>query len=285
MDIYGEVSHKLFNDELSFERINQLELIGRYVTGFGLAYLISGIVYGLYVKSWPIHGTLKSTFSLLLLFILWLCIASGLKVFVEGLIHNSSPERKFSAVRAILFKDMFAQGGLELENFSVLQDAVKNPDSAKFVTALIPSLTYVSDDINQKVAKHTNLILATYKDDFQANSYIAEIKPIRQSLKIYADNEFDLYDKYSTAYKRQLKNTTADSIQANANRVLIAAKNKENEIWQLLQRDLDNRQDWVNYVHTNQDFIVKYRTIYQKKKCFKAKHMKAQRCALFSKHG
>lgn len=281
VDTYGGVSHQLFNDQSFFERINKIELIGRYVTGFGLAYLISGIVYTLYVKSWGINSALKSTFTLLVFFALWLCIASGLKVFVEGLIHSSSPERKFSAVRSILFKDMFAQGGLELENFSVLQDAIKNPDSAKFVTALIPSLTYVSEDINQKVAKQTDLILATYKDDFQANSYIADIKPIRQSLKNYADKEFDLYDRYRTSYRGQLQNTKEGTIQANTNKVLIVAKNKENEIWQLLQRDLDNRQDWVNYVHTNQDFIVKYRKIYQEKKCFKAKHFKNKRCAYF----
>lgn len=285
VNTYGEVSHKLLNEESFFERIHQIELIGRYVTGFGLAYLISGIVHAFFVKSWAINGVLKSIFTFFVFCILWLCIASGLKVFVEGLIHSSSPERKFSAVRAIMFKDMFVQGGLELENFSVLHDAIKNPDTTKFVTALIPSLIYVSKDIDQKVAKQTNLILATYKDDFQANSYIDTIKPIRQSLKSYADNEFDLYDEYRTSYKRQLKNTTADAIQSNANKVLLVAKNKENEIWQQLQLDIENRQDWVNYVHTNQDFIVKYRKLYQKKKCYKDKHLNSKtnpnRCALF----
>ena len=59
IDMYGETAMKSLMSEGFAYNSMKLEVIGRYVTGFGLAYILSSIFHTRFVKKLPFNGKIK----------------------------------------------------------------------------------------------------------------------------------------------------------------------------------------------------------------------------------
>jgi len=277
IEAYGQASQNLVNDNYSLHLAN-LELAGRYITGFGLAFIFTPYIYAKLIKKffWPaLH---KIIFPLVFV-VIWILVAVASKVFVESLVHSSSPEDKFSAVRSILSKELYANGQLEFEKLPVFNEALKNPETKQVVTALIPSLTYVSSDLDNEIAVLMYPFLAELREEHVKERYTNEVNPIILAMQKEVDNEFDLYKQYRIEFiKKEEQN---NFINSQVDEVLFTAKNLQLAMWQDLQQDLGNREHWIKYVYSNQKFLANVRsTFYDNKGCYREKYKGKRPCPI-----
>lgn len=280
VETYSQSSQTLLTDNTWLEQAESLELIGRIITGFGLSFVLCGLVFNvlchffyklfsLEVKSRFLKGLSKFIVFLLL----WLLIAISLRVLVDVISYSANPATKYSAVRSIMFKELYIADMLEISNLGILNQAKKDEQHFKIVSALIPSLALVSKSINQKIAEQSDAIAASLIDTKEKKDYQRLTEPMFVNSKSFADAEFDLFAKAHKTYqekKQQLDDPLAVKELVNAE--IREVENITEDLWISYYNDVSGIDEYTLYFWSNQQKILgAYKTYYSKKKCRKQK--------------
>ncbi|WP_019027599.1 hypothetical protein [Colwellia piezophila] len=280
VETYSQSSQTLLTSNEWLEQGKRLELIGRIITGFGLSFVFCGFVYNvlchffhklffLEVKSRFLKGLLKAVVFLFL----WALIAISLRVLVDVIAYSADPETKFSSVRAIMFKELYIADMLEVSNLGILNQAKKDEQHFKIVSALIPSLALVSKSINQKIAEQSDTIAATLIDTKEKKDYQRITEPMFLSSKSFADGEFDFFAIAHKTYqekKQQLDDPLAVKKLVNAE--IREVENITEDLWTSYYNDISGIDEYSLYFWSNQKKILgAHKSYYSKKKCIKQK--------------
>lgn len=280
VDTYSQSSQILLSNNTWLEQAKRLELIGRIITGFGLSFLCFTLVYNILcgiiykILSFEVKQTLlKWLLKGVLFLLLWFLIAISLRVLVDVISYSASPETKYSAVRSIMFKELYIADMLEVSNLGILNQAKKNDQHFEIVSALIPSLAFVSKTINQKIAEQSDTIAATLIDTKEKKDYQRLTEPMFVKSKSFADAEFDLFAKAHKTYqekKQQLDDPLA--VKELVNTEIREVENITEDLWISYYNDVSGIDEYSLYFWSNQQEILgAHKTYYSKTKCRKQK--------------
>lgn len=283
VETYSQSSQTLLTNNTWLKQAEHLELIGRIITGFGLSFVCFTFVYNVLCSffyklfSFEIKLPLLKNFIKGVMFLLlWLLIATSLRVLVDAFAYSANPETKYSAVRSIMFKELYIADMLEVSNLGVLNQAKKDEQHFKIVSALIPSLALISKSINQKIAEQTDSIATSLIDSKEKKDYQRITEPMFLKSKSFADNEFDLFAKAHKTYqekKQQLDDPL--SVKELVNAEIREVENITEDLWISYYNDVSGIDEYTLYFWSNQQKILgAYKTYYSKKKCRKQKGCK-----------
>jgi hypothetical protein len=280
VETYSQSSQTLLSNNAWLEQAERLELIGRIITGFGLSFVFCTFVYNVYCsffyKLFSLEvkqPLLKVFFKGVVFLLLWFLIAISLRVLVDVIAYSVNPETKYSAVRSIMFKELYIADMLEVSNLGILNQAKKDQQHFKIVSALIPSLALVSKSINQKIAEQSDTIAATLIETKEKKDYQRLTEPMFLKSKAFADDEFNLFAQAHKTYqekKQQLDDPLAVKELVNAE--IKEVENITEDLWISYYNDISGIDEYTLYFWSNQQKILgTYKTYYNKKKCRKQK--------------
>lgn len=271
VSLYSHSITEIFLNQNLADKAHNIEMYGRIISGFGFSMLLFPYIY----KKLPENWRNKFSISLLLrsfLFVaIWVTLILAIRFIVELGVYQTSEKNKLDSVRSIMFKELYGAGQLNFPDLTVLNEAAKDPLQKKILTALIPSLAFVSPEVNKTIEDKTDEIAVFLLNKREREKFEEKVSPIleRNLRKIHA--ELKLYEKYYQEFDKSnwlLSNKSAFNNYRNEH--LAKANNKLEASWNTYNTSVNGIPEYTAIKSVN--LIENYVSIkkrYHKKKCYR----------------
>ena len=244
IDIYSQPLEEVFTQHA--EVIGRLDLYARGLSALAIAgIIISSIpLPGQFSSEQPAHSQSElnnsssflnmwrevfSTRLLLKAFIfvaVWLALVPALRLAIDGFIDSkASAERRLSSVRAVIFKEGYAAGAIEIENGQSFNTLVKDETRRNLIIATIPSLAYFSPSFNRLIEQNLDNLAASYMKGAQEADFNKYGLPKLKAFDELYEQEWELYRQAKNEYSRALANVKDNTAIANEVREHLSAIN------------------------------------------------------------
>lgn len=217
------------------ELAEHVELIGRIVSGFGLALAVATAIPKnmLALNIAPFVGAFSRRFVVFML--LWIVSVPALRITVDQLVISTSPETKLAAVRSLLFKEVLDRQMVIFDRAEAMNSIVADDERRKLLVALLPSLALMSTAVDSTIAAQTENMMVTLMERDQEAYFNSKIFPLYEQARAQYDKELKHYLATQKAMAKIRQNFTGPS----------AFKREFGE----LQRKIDAQlaQEWLVY--------------------------------------
>ncbi|WP_133407042.1 hypothetical protein [Parashewanella tropica] len=217
IELYSQPVETVFSEKT--EAIHNLDLFGRTLSSFGLALaIVSSFPLWRFApnvnkeKAKALHSEKKAVpltekqalkakwlARPLVFFLIWMALIPALRLVVDGIVHNTDNNGRLNAVRAIIYKEGYLSGAIQIDGADKFNQLVSNSEKRKLVLALIPSLAYFSNSFNKLIEQNMENIADTFLRNHQKQQFAqAGLPKLRAFDRVYQDE----FNKYRAAQKK-----------------------------------------------------------------------------------
>ncbi|MFC7159795.1 hypothetical protein [Pseudidiomarina halophila] len=175
------------------EEAHFVEFLGRMITGFGLALALVTLIPELSFERKYRSAFVRRSIRLLMFLALWAVLIPSIRVVVDSVVENSSPEQKMNAVRAVIFKEAYLADMVAIDDLERLSVSNETQSEKKLVVSLIPSLAYFSERFNGYIGRQLDELTNVYIRNYQNAAFTRDAVPKLNSLSSLYEQEMELY--------------------------------------------------------------------------------------------
>ncbi|MBY5921413.1 hypothetical protein [Ferrimonas balearica] len=241
VSLYSSGLTALVNDY--HELAGHVELVGRIISGFGLALGLTFWLPGKLIQRVPLGAAKVRALAFVLL---WLISVPSLKLAVEHLVLSTSPQEKLASVRSLLFREALDRELLAFDGATTLNQIVKDEEQRALLVALLPSLALVSNAVDSTIEAQTEEMVVAMMERDQRAYFREQIFPTYQSAWTAYDGEWERYGQAQADARAVRQRLTAPGVMEQKFKQLQKGIDQQlaNE-WLLYQTAFDDVDEYV----------------------------------------
>lgn len=143
----------------------------------------------------------------------WLALVPALRLVIDGVVDSqASAEMRLSSVRAVIFKEGYAAGAIEIENGQSFNTLVEDETRRNLLIATIPSLAYYSSSFNRLIEQNLDNMAASYMKGAQEADFDKYGLPRLEAFDELYEQEWQQYKQAKREYlsaSAKVKDNTA----------------------------------------------------------------------------
>ena len=144
---------------------------------------------------------------------IWLALVPVLRLVIDGFIDSqASAEARLSSVRAVIFKEGYAAGAIEIENGQSFNTLAEDETRSNLIIATIPSLAYLSPSFNRLIEQNLDNMAASYMKGAQEADFDKYGLPRLEAFDELYEQEWQQYKQAKREYlsaSAKVKDNTA----------------------------------------------------------------------------
>ncbi|MBY6105095.1 hypothetical protein KUW19_01205 [Ferrimonas balearica] len=189
--------------------VEQVELVGRLISGFGLALGIASWLPNRFLARLP-RGRGAARAALFVL--LWLVSVPSLKLAVEQLVVSTTPQQKLASVRSLLFREALDRQLLKFDGADTLNRIVADEAQRDLLVAMLPSLALVSSAVDSTIEAQTEAMVVAMMERDQRGHFRDQVFPIYERAWQRYDAEWARYNDAKAKARALRQQLTAPGV-------------------------------------------------------------------------
>jgi len=232
VSLYSNPITEIFLNQNLVDKAHNIDMYGRIISGFGISMLLFPLIYKKLPPSWTKKASIALILRSTLFILIWVLIILAIRFIVELGVYQTSEKTKLDSVRSIMFKELYGAGQLNFPDLTVLNEATKDPQQKKILTALIPSLALVSPEVNQSIENKTDEIAVFLLNKRDREKFEEKMSPVLEKNMQTTNSELKLYEKYYKEYdKSHWLLSNREAFNNHRNELLANVNNNVEKSW------------------------------------------------------